>query len=148
MKIILFAIALALFTSSCSQINKKQSESQLDERIRNSEFSTEYRLIKEIIEDTDILIEKNNANGCIKDNFNEFGCHECIEIIEDYFNLRDLIIIKEHSNKYYHYGARKYIEYLVIHTKMPEHKHGITFDFDRIDDKWCLSALRLYPSVM
>ena len=150
MKIILFAIALALFTSSCSQINKKQSESQLDERIRNSEFSTEYRLIKEIIADPDVLIEKDYVSGCISDYFNDYNDDIDIFIdgIDDYYNTSDVIIIKEYSNKYYHEALREYVEFLVIHIKMPEHKYGITFDFDRVGDKWCLSALRIYPPIM
>jgi hypothetical protein len=27
---------------------------------------------------------------------------------------------------------------------MPGKEYGITFDFDRIDNKWCLHALKLY----
>jgi hypothetical protein len=145
MKIPLYIFTIVIIASSCSQIKGDSKISQLDERINNSEFSTEYKLIKEIIKDTDVLIDKDNVYGCIEDDFNEYGgCDGCVGIIDDYYNTSDLIIIKEFSNKYYHSGLRQDFEYLVIHTKMPGKDYGITFDFDRIDDKWCLNALRLY----
>jgi adenylate kinase family enzyme len=119
MKILIYLFTIVFIASSCSQIKNNQKKSQLDERIENSKYSTEYRLIKEIIEDTDVLIDKDNVNGCIDENIYDYSCRGCIDIVDCYFNIYDLIIIKEYSEKYYHNGLRKYFEFLVIHTKMP-----------------------------
>jgi hypothetical protein len=149
MKYLIYIFTFVFIASSCSHIKGDSKISQLDERIKNSKFSTEYKLIKEIIEDTDVLIEKDNVNGCIEDEFNEYGgCQSCPDWIRDEFNTSDLIIIKEFSNKFYHNGLREYIEYLTVDTKMLGNEYGITFEFDRIDDKWCLHALRIYPPLM
>jgi hypothetical protein len=146
MKYLIYLFTIVLIGSSCSQIKNKQKKSQLDERIENSKFSTEYKLIKEIIEDTDVLIDKDNVFGCIENDFNEYGgCQSCPDWIRDEFNTSDLIIIKEYSNNInIDLFKKKNLEFLVIHTKMPGADYGITFEFYRIDNKWCLNALRFY----
>jgi hypothetical protein len=74
MKILIYIFTIVLIASSCSQIKNKQKKSQLDDKIKNSKYSTEYRLIKEIIEDTDVLIDKDNVNGCIDENIYDYSC--------------------------------------------------------------------------
>jgi hypothetical protein len=150
MKIEIIALILINFVCSCSLLKDDLKFSQIDERIKNSKFSTEYKLIKEIIEDTDVLIDKDNVYGCIANDFNEYGgCDACVEVIRDGFKIDELQILEENHETFYN-GLEKEVKALIITTKMQGKEYGISFwfRFDTIDDKWCLHALYLNPHLI
>ena len=140
MKILIYIFTIVLIGSSCSQINGKRSESQLDEKIKNSKYSTEYRFIKEIIENPDSLYHQNYSVGCFTNWFINYYDDRNIRRIKETFNycIDDLILVNEDQHG-------QDLEIIII-----EGNKGKGFSFWNVlfNGRWCLDMITIYPLMM
>jgi hypothetical protein len=135
---ILIVLSSILFLNSCCS-------SLLDNETYTSQYPVVFKQIKLILENPNILEEKQLDSACISETFLQEKFW--VNFIREHYkgNICSIETIYHYEHYYYHEYFKKNQHILVINIELEDNMWGISFEFLEENGNWCLRKLRHYP---